>query len=224
MTDVLQSLVDKQDTFEIIRDQIALILANEVANQMNLAVIDAKDPEQWNLKIRTERSNPIEQALNDQDSLTPIVSIWFDNGSFDLSTGNVVDRQKMSGSFNIDCYGFGISSDELGTGHLSGDEQAAFESQRATRLVRNFLMASINTYLQKRGLVWRRWVQSINTFPQSFENQSSLQVVATRIIFNVDFNEFAPQYDGQELELLNVDIIRDDDGFILAEADFDYTI
>ena len=60
---MISELIDKQDNFEIVRDQIAAILVNEVASQMALATAEAKDPEDWNLQIFTERSNPWEKWL-----------------------------------------------------------------------------------------------------------------------------------------------------------------
>lgn len=45
----LQALIDKQDSVEIIRDQIAAILVQEIANQQALAIADSKDPALWTL-------------------------------------------------------------------------------------------------------------------------------------------------------------------------------
>ena len=41
------SLIDKQDSFEIVRDKIALILANEIASQQVLAKADSRNPDDW---------------------------------------------------------------------------------------------------------------------------------------------------------------------------------
>ncbi|MCH9712753.1 MAG: hypothetical protein K0U20_09035 [Proteobacteria bacterium] len=221
---VLTTLIDKQDTAEIIRDQIAAILAFEVANQKTLAIAASKDPALWDLKIYTERSNPWEQFLSDNPDPTPIVNVWFDNESFDKTASNVVERQKATGVFNIDCYGFGISADD-GTGHKPGDREAAFEVQRAIRLVRNILMSAENTYLQlPRGTAWDRFPGSITSFQPAIDSQQVQQIVGARILFNVSYNEFSPQIEGDILELLSVDVNRTEDGQIVVEADYNYPL
>ncbi len=98
----ISTLIDKQDSFEIIRDQIAAILAIEVASQMQLATDGGENPDDWKLRIYTERSNPWEQLLNEQSDQSPIVNVWYDNSNFDPSGSNIVERQKTEGVFNID--------------------------------------------------------------------------------------------------------------------------
>lgn len=218
-------LIDKQDTFEIIRDQIAQLLADEVVNQMALATTAGKDAALWDLKIYTERSNPWEQFLNDPTKITPIVNVWFENESFDKAKSNVIERQTGTGVFNIDCYGFAVSEDDAGGGFLPGDREAAFTAQRAVRLVRNILMAAENTYLQlPRGTAWDRIPQAITIFQPALGGNQAQQVVGARLAFNVSYNEFSPQTAGEILELVSIDVKRAEDGEILAEADYTYPI
>lgn len=222
---MIQSLIDKQDTFEIVRDQIAAILVTEIANQQVLATAAGKDPDEWKLRVYVERSNPWEQFLNSPvTDRSPLVNIWYDNSSFDPSASNVSERQKTEGIFNIDCYGYGISQGDGGTGHVPGDKEAAFEVQKALRLVRNILMASEYTYLGLRGTVWTRWPQSITVFQPQIDARNVQQIVGARLAFRVVFNEFSPQYEADELELLSVDVLRTEDGEIVLEADYDYTL
>ena len=216
-------LIDKQDNFEIIRDQIAAILVAEVANQMQLATNAAKDPLDWKLRIFTERSNAWEQFLNSQTDKSPIVNIWYDSSSFIQKNSNISERQNSVSIFNIDCIGYGQSENNPSGGHFAGDEKAAKEAQRAIRLVRNILMASENTYLQLRSLVWQRFPQSINSFQQNQDANQAQQIQGARLALQVSFNEFAPQYQPETLEYLAIDVKRTEDGEIVLEADFDYT-
>ena len=216
-------LIDKQDNFEIIRDQIAAILVLETASQMVLATNALKDPDDWKLRIFTERSNPWEQFLNEQTDRSPIINIWYDNSSFDQSSSNISERQKADGIFNIDCYGFGISSDIPAGGHTPGDREAALEAQKALRLVRNILMAAEYTYLGLRGLVWQRWLQSSTVFPLPIEERSIQQIVGARLVFRASFSEFSPQVTAETLELMSINVKRTEDGEILVETDYDYT-
>lgn len=220
---MIAELIDKQDNFEVIRDQIAAILATEVASQMQLATDDGQDPNDWKLRIFSERSNPWEQLLNEQTDRSPIVNVWFDNSNFDPAASNISERQKTEGVFNIDCYGYGISSDEAGGGHNPGDKEAAFEVHKALRLVRNILMAAEYTYLGLRGVVWQRWPQSITVFQPQLDGRQMQQLVGARLAFRVVFNEFSPQVPAETLELVSVDVKRTEDGEIVAEADYEYS-
>jgi hypothetical protein len=218
----IETLIDKQDNIEVIRDQVSAILALETTAQQALATGAGKDPDLWKLRIFTERSNPWEQWLNDQSDESPIVNVWIDSGNYDAAGSNIVERQKTEAVINIDCYGLGISQDD-GAGHKPGDREAAFEAQRAIRLVRNILMAAEYTYLELRGLVWQRWPQSMQIFQPSIDARQTQQIVAGRLAFRVVFNEFSPQVVGDTLELLSVDVKRTEDGEIVAEADYTYT-
>ena len=219
----ISTLIDKQDTFEIVRDQIGAILTIEIASQMQLATNAGKDPNDYKLRIFTERSNPWEEFLNEVVDTSPLVNVWFDNSSFDPSKSNVVERQASETVYNIDCYGYGRSRDDGATGHIPGDREASFEVQKALRLVRNILMAAEYTYLGLRKTVWHRMPQSITAFQPELDARQMQQIVGARLAFRVVFNEFSPQVESVDLELLSVDVIRTEDGEIVLEADYDYT-
>lgn len=220
---MIQYLIDKKDNFEIVRDKIGFILVNEIANQKALAITSGKNPHLWDLDIYLERSSAFEQYLNDAADQAPIVNIWVDNQSFMQNASNISERQKTECIYNIDCYGFGFAKDVAEGGFLAGDEQANYNVQRAVRLVRNILFSSQYTYLDLRGLVWKRWIQSL-TFYQPEINTTTIQKVsAARMTLVVAFNEFSPQYNAETLEYISVDINRALDGQLIAEADYDYT-
>ncbi len=219
----IATLIDKQDNFEVVRDQIAAILVTEVASQMALATTAGKDPDEWKLRIFTERSNPWEQLLNSQTDQSPIVNIWYDNSNFDKSKSNVMERQLSNTIYNIDCYGYGLSKDDGGSGHLPGDREASFKVQQALRLTRNILMAAEYTFLGLQGLVWERWPQSITVFQPQLDGNQMQQIVGARLAFSVSFNEFSPQFVPEILEFLSVSVTRTEDGEIVLNADYDYT-
>jgi predicted outer membrane repeat protein len=133
-----------------------------------------------------------------------------------------MERQKADAVYHIDCYGYGESTETVG-GHDPGDKLAALQSQHAVMLVRNFLMSSINTYLQLRGLVWGRWPMSINQFDPERGVDGAQKIVASRIAFSVDFNEYSPQYVPVNLNYVAIDVHRAEDGLLYFEHDFDYT-
>ncbi|MCH9837694.1 hypothetical protein K0U83_18675 [bacterium] len=215
----IATLIDKQDTAEIIRDQIAALLALETAAQVKLANTAGKStPSEWKFRVFQERANPWEEVPG-----VPIVNVWWDNSTFDGAASNIVERQKSSTIYNLDCYGYGRSSDNPAGGHHCGDQSAAEEAQKAVRLVRNILMSAEYTYLGLRGTVWRRWIDSISIFQPQQDNQNVQHVVVARLAFRVEFNEYSPQVVAETLDLLTVDVLRTEDGEIVVEADYDYT-
>lgn len=216
------SLIDKQDNFEIVRDKISLILANEIASQQVLAeAADKENPADWKLRIFMERTNPWELFSAVDNS--PIINVLYDNSRFNESSSDTVERQKSEATYNLDCYGYGVTSESLDVGQNPGDKVAAFQVQKAVRLVRNILMSAKYIYLDLRGLVWKRWPQSINIFQPQIDDRSVANIIAARIALSVEFNEFAPQITGEDLEFISIDIKRSETGEILAEADYDYT-
>ena len=223
MTQLLTGLIDKVDTFEAVRDQIALILANEVANQQVLAQAAGKDPALWLLKVYRERANPWEQALAVTDTPTgpipPIVNVYYDGGTFPGESGGVVLEQMHEGRFNLDVYGFAVSSDAA-QGHNPGDREAAFACQRAVRLVRNILMAAANTYLQLQKIVWQRWPDSLTMMQPQQDQNPVVRVMAARLVLRVRFTETAEQVAGEILEDIRVEVDRLVDGQLQLEAEY----
>jgi hypothetical protein len=217
----IDTLINKVDSFELVRDEIAAILATETASQQAMAIGEGFDPALWALKVYVERSNPWEAYLTDAPDLTPLVNVWFDSAGFDMAAGNVVDRQGVAGTFNVDVYGAAVSS-ENGAGHIAGDEAAARTMQRGVKLCRNILMAATYTYLNLRGIVGRRWIDSVNTFQPQFAERPVVHVVAARLSVAVTYNETSPQVTPEVLELLAADITRADDGMLLSSVQFDY--
>ena len=222
----IPNLIDKEDSFEIVRDKIAVILLEEQASQQGKATAASKDPRLWELRVFTERTNPwseYQDAPDVQLDAPPIVNITYENSAADKSASNVVVRQQMDVTYNIDCYGYGVSS-ETPTGHLAGDAQAAIVSHRAAKLVRNILMSSFYVKLAlPREIVGLRWVGSITSFtPPDLDQRPVQHVIGTRIAFQVKMNEFAPQFDGQPLEQVNVTVFRRDGetGEIFLEAQY----
>lgn len=220
---VLESLITKQDTFEIVRDQIVSILALEVANQQALAIAALEDPDDWTLDIYSERANPWEKFLNQQTDRAPIINVVLNSLTLDEAASTRSNATKTTGLYNIYCYAMGLTTDELSGGHNPGDKDAAYVCHRAIKLVRNILLASQNTYLQLQGTVIERKFETIEIFDPTFDENPIQNIVAARMGLRVVFNEFTPQTTPETLELLSVDVKRTEDGQIVAEADYDYT-
>jgi len=225
----LPALIDKVDTFELVRDQLGAILALEQANQQALAIAAAKDPLLWALDVYLERSRPWEKWTNaDLEAATntyPIISVWFDRGSFPRDKGNPVERQTHTPVYNIDAYGYGITVGNVGApGFTPADKTAALEAQRGIRLARNILMASPNTYLQlPKGTIGLRWPDNITMFQPQIDDNAAFKIVGARLALEVTCNEFSPQYEGETLELITNEVTRQEDGRLLVNANYDYS-
>lgn len=226
MTDTLAGLIDKVDNAEVIRDQIALILATETLNQVALATAAAKpDPTLWAWRTFTERSEPWELFLKQPEAgftdRRPIVNVSYDGGAFDRSRSDMHERQVLAGVFNVDVIALGVAKDVTAGGQRTGDEEAVHNAERIARLIRNTLMSALNIKLQLPDIVWDRWSGTVTPFKPEFRGDSALQVAATRAVYEVAFNELSPQFTGEPLEYIAVDVKRDSDGMIVIEADFD---
>lgn len=217
-------LIDKQDMAEIVRDQIANLLVVETLNQVQLATTAGKpDPDLWNLRVFVNRANIWEIFPNFTESKVPVINIYRDTETFEPRASNVIERQRCSATYRIDCYGYGESADEPDGGHIPGDAAAIEAVERAVRLVRNILMAGENTYLKLRGYVGTRWIDNITHFQPEQDSQNSHHVVGSRISFRVEFNELSPQVPAETLELLSVQVKRTEGNQVVIAADFDYT-
>jgi hypothetical protein len=227
----IDHLIDKQDGFEIVRDKIAAILLAESASQSLLAEEADKDPNQWLLRVFVERSNPWEEFLDlpgteeNPTFAAPIVNVSVDSLSYDMSHGNVVERQRCAGTFNIDCFGYGVAANVEAGGHEAGDQAAALACQRTVRLVRNILMSATYTYLgdQRKAnqFIWRRWLPSVQFYQPQLEGRAMQQVMAARMQLQVEFNEVSPQVTGAPLEVLTVSVKKAPNGeLVLATTQF----
>lgn len=218
---MIDHLIDKQDTFELVRDKIAQILADETASQQAFATTAGRDSNEWAFRVYRERSNPWEMFLDPDGDVSPVVNVWFDTENFDKSSSNIVERHKAEAAYNIDIYGHAISSSD-GAGHKPGDREAALVAQRTLRLVRNILAAGPYTYLGMRGTVWHRWISSISTFQPQLDGQTVQKVLGVRLILIVAFNEFSPQLTPETLETVSAGIIQAEDGRVIAQTQYQY--
>ncbi|MFW6031051.1 MAG: hypothetical protein ACOC9T_00550 [Myxococcota bacterium] len=221
MSAKIRELVDKVDNVELLRDEVAAILAVESESQRALAAANDGDPEKWRVRVFTERARPFEFLDAPDGAVTaPIVNVAIDNMNYDESGSDVFHRQKTRAVYHIDCYGNGRSSETPG-GHEAADEIAAKNCQRGVRLVRNFLMAAEWRYLGHRGLVWQRWIDSVQFFQVPTDQQMVEAIVAARIQFAVTFNEFSPQYQPETLEILAGQVLRAETGEVYFNAHFE---
>lgn len=210
MPALIDTLLTEPDNMTIVRDQIAAILAVELARQGELGLSPVP-------RVFIERASPWGALVEVPENELPIINVWFDTETFEGAASNIVSRQRCDATFNVDVYAFGASTETLG-GHEPGDLAAALGCQSAMRLVRQILMSGHYVYLGLRGLVWKRWPQSIGMFQPPSDARPAHHVIAARLALAVQFNEFSPQVEGQPIETLAVEIIKKTTGEIYVSA------
>jgi hypothetical protein len=216
-------LIDKQDNFEIARDEIAAILAFETVNQQAKATLAGKDADLWKFSVYIERARIWESLrADDVEPVFPVVNIWYELGTFNRSKSRNTLQQAHEATYNIDIFSSAISVDLPGSGFISGDEQSAKDNQRIVRLIRNILMSVEYRYLNLRGIVWGRWIQTINMFQPEVENET-VNVMGSRISFMVTVSETVQEPALETLDVIQTQVKRAEDGAILFELTIDTT-
>ncbi|MCP4677088.1 MAG: hypothetical protein GY854_16550 [Deltaproteobacteria bacterium] len=221
-------LIDKQDNFEIVRDEIAAILALETLNQQALAVLAAKDPELWRFDVFTERSRPWEALSELEEPIVPIVNVWFDDESFATDQSyNSLLHTADPGIFNIDILTTALNRKNVGDGYETSDRQATLDAQRIMRLIRNILFSvpSDHTqpgqdyqFLNMRGVVGYRRIQSATVFQPDYKKQS-VAIGGARIALAVKYIETAIEGPYQNFDLLQVTATTTENGQVVMEFD-----
>ena len=215
-------LIDKQDTSEIVRDQVGAILASEAKSQRELAIAAGEDPAQWTFRTFVERSNPWAEFLDATEPQPPIINVTLESCEYLMSGSTITGKYTgTSALYNIDCYGHGMASDDPSEpGHIAGDKMSSFEAQRCARWVRNVFASAQYIYLGMQGCVHRHWLASLNIYNPAPEGRELQQVVAARFALRVEFNEYAPQHEGVPLELIRATVKRRRTGEIYFVGDY----
>lgn len=230
----IQTLITKSDNFELIRDEIAAILAVEIANQKALATIAEADTTLYDFDLFTERSDPWNLFFNDQNEIIrskPVVNIFFESMSPNASKSNTIDQTDWTGTFSIDAISGKVNERNTSTNTMKyGDELSAKECQRIIKLCRNILQAGIYQYIFTglsgavpiaiTGVVSKRVISQIQMFKPDLNDRPSEHIFGARITLSVDFVEYSPQYTGILLETLAAQCTRGEDGSIYFETTF----
>lgn len=214
-------LIESLDGFEAVRNAIANILVTESALQEALATAAAKDPAEWALDVYVERVNPWELYRDDDDAAIQVVNVWYESSTTDKAASNNTTRQMADSTFNIDCMAYAVTEETAG-GQTSGD-QASFErAQKVARLVRQILMDPSYIRLGIPPIVSTRWVGTRRSFQPTSGGIPVAHVAGVQIQLDVKHSE---TIDLSTLESglgADINIYREPDGKIMAEADIDW--
>ena len=190
---VLENRITEPMLFEVVRDRIAEILVNELANQEALALAASADQTPYQIAISTEKTDPWESTQ------FPLVNVWYDTGNIDTGASSPANNQQGDHFYNLDCY-VEKDSEVSGSSIVSGDTLSAREVQRVAGLVWQIIMADQNTRLQfpfrtagvPSAVVAHRVFEQLSTFQPSFGDKVVQNVEAMRLSLNVRHVEIPP--------------------------------
>lgn len=221
----LQALIDKRDNRELIRDRIGQILKLELDGQAQRAQALGLNPSLYEARVFLEKSDA--WSAFSEVLQVPIVNVWAENATFERHGSNVISRQKASGTFHIDCYGFGVSEDTQ-LGHTPGDQMALAMAERTARNVRNILMSGYYTYLGfpqaayitdgSEQIVYGRFISSLNVFQPGMADHPTQRVIGIRLDLEVTYVETSQEYQGVPLQGIDLAMTKAPTGEVLARV------
>jgi len=220
VTAVIETLINQPDGFEVVRDKIALILAEEIAEQQVLAAAAAEDPDLWKVRIFLERNAPWEEYENSPTDTSPLCNVTYFESNYDDGSGNRIESQAARSTFYLDCYGYGRSAADGGGGYQPGDEESALVAARAARLVRSILMAGQYKHLGLTGVVTDRKPIKLSSHHPSPSDSTIQNISIVRFELEVRHLEVSPQVVEGLLTQIYATIKRSETGEIYAEIDY----
>lgn len=224
----LGKLINRPDNFEVIRDEIAAILALETVNQQALAVAVPLDPKPWKFDVYKERSRIWDSLDQSEEPVTPVVNVWFDSEDVAGNQSyNALTQTMNPGIFNIDVFTSAINTKNVGLGYLSADQQAVFDCQRIMRLIRTILFSvppdrtqpgDDYSFLNLRGVVGYRRIQSVSMFQPDYKKQTVI-IAAGRIALAVKYIETGIEGPDNDFDLLQLQTTIGEGGQVNYEFD-----
>ena len=215
---------------EIVRDQLALIVSSELANQKQVAeqlVADAPlTPEGIQAKADIDSGIYdiidnifVEKGTHFQASQLPGMNIYFDNAS--PSLGTPVNKQIVPSIFTISAH-FTDAHSQDGDIIEKGDTKSAKNALRLIAMVRAILMSGANIRLgfnSQPRIVNSRWVSSFDVLQPDFQEADGSHGSVSVLKLAVNLEELGPEPVGQELESIHtaikVKLKTSDDGKII---------
>ena len=199
-------LQSEPDNIEVIRDQVAALLAVDFRRQAELAAeSEAIDSGDYNVAVYVECDDPLQYVDEDTPGANPFPCVNVILDSTDANKGTAsVNKQAFTAKFYVDCYAEGNDAED---GEFS--YKAAQRAWKTARLVRRILRAEANTYLRLRGIVGRvSWSFQAG---EPSNTRSAIKVKMVRVTLTVDYVENVAITEG-ELDWDIVGIVADENG------------
>jgi hypothetical protein len=208
-TSKINTLIEKPDNVEIIRDQIAAILKLEIEHQ---SFIDSENND-FCVKVFIENARPLETETDDENPCSRFINVQLTRADIPKSNARV-GRQGETAIFFIDCTTYGGTE-----GDYYDDKESALKAWRIARLVRNILTSGVYTYLGLQGVVRSRVIPSRESGAPPMQSEAQAATVV-RITLEVDFIENTIDAEYETLDVIKFEC-DSDTGEILINIDFD---
>ena len=208
MPSKINELIDFKSGEQQVCDLIMGILTVELENQQLLATDAGKNPEDWNFRLFKDRARVLELFRSNVDAevvsnRNGVVNVWFERDDYDPSTSTQVEHYR-NGTFNIDCYGMGVT-----TSQDRGDTLAATESKRVSHVIMSILLSEGYRQLGNDSLVWgSQRIRSKEVFMMEKDTTAYADIVCSRLSLDVTYNEKI--IEESESVLLGINIKIDD--------------
>lgn len=222
---VLTELVPYSSNVQLVIDRIAEILVYELANQRAIAPSFGGNPDDYDIRVYSDRFNPLDQFKKDKRSL---VNIELSDDSTQTNVTAPHGKQQESVTINLYIYSLGVARETV-TGHIAADRDASTKVKKDRNIIIRILKADINSNLQfdqpsdRKNIVNSVIIQSCQYLMPDFDNRDFGPVVAERIALTCNVIEQPMINNGVELESIVIDIEKDDTGLIYATLEYDYT-
>ena len=174
----------KPDNIEIIRDQIAALLALEFESQYTIANEQSvSNKADYKVTVYVENDDPLQYIDNITPDANPFpcVNVSIDSSDGDKGTASV-NKQTRIGQFFLDVYATGNTKSVEDMG-----KRASLKAWKTARLVRRILRAEPNTFLRLRGIVGKIDWKMQGYSPD--DEKSAIRVKVVRITLGIDFVE-----------------------------------
>lgn len=220
-------LIDKKDSFELIRDNIAEILAEETISQQALAIAAGKNPELWKFKVFVERRDAWEMFYNNEIEC-PIVVIFFEKCKFSGKASASALYMSAVGQFPIYVIS-AATGEKTSEGQKKADKSAIFNTQRIVRLVRNILYAqpAVNNdpeadyqYLNLRGKVGSRRLSEVEMIDIDQKKQA-IQISMAKMTLEVGYVESAIEKSSEIIEMIELETKINDENEMIFQFELE---
>lgn len=198
------ALIDKvigPQNYEIVRDRIGRIVADELNNQFQLAY----DPD-LRVKVWNERTIPF-----DNDKELPSINVMIAEDQFDYQSAvDVIGNARYFVDFYFD-------APHGGNDGQGGDTKANWTMQKVMGKVRSILMHSAYKTLGfNPGFIANRHVESINIQLPDQKRMDAEHVVMGRLVVAVRMNETSPDVSPMDLKdfVTMVKLVDTDKGYL----------
>lgn len=209
MITLINTPISEQTTAETIRDRIAEILKLNLVEQKELA--DPENKKLFKVPVFVEAARPWEQLREANDSA--LINVSFNNDTIEASRSSSISTRAYRGTFYIDC----IASAK-GRSQERGDQRASFSVQRLAGIVTAIMASPLYTYLEMRGVVHNRTIQSRDMLTPS-EKTAVENIAACRVTIETLYNEYGAAQEKETIETISVTILSET-GEVLTVAEY----